>query len=201
MTGQAPPPPESFPLAEYSDESESRWQWVSGRYRQYSSALYGFFANRVSNPADANDLVQKVFVRVLQRGEGEPIEHVRGYLFQVANSVLNDEHRRATVRHEQQHESYEESEHGLHCEVSPENILLGEEAAQRVAAAIRQLPELTRDIYFLRVHQECEYTEIASLLGISSRSAQRHMAKALKHLAAVLHDVPLGETGSQGAER
>lgn len=172
-------------------EGEVRWDSLVWRYEK---PLQRFFANRVNNPADVSDLVQKVFVRVIQRGQGGPIEHVQGYLFQVASSVLNDEYRRAKVRHQDEHESYQEEAHGQPCEISPERILLGEEAVMRIAAAVKQLPETTRDVYVLRVHRELEYAEIAEQLGISLRGAQRHMARALKHLEEVLEkDVLLND--------
>jgi RNA polymerase sigma-70 factor (ECF subfamily) len=189
MAERASIPSERLTLAGAGADAENSWEWVTWRY---STALHRFFAHRVNNPADVSDLVQKVFVRVIQRSKGEPIENVQGYLFQVAASVLNDEYRRARVRHQDDHESYDENVHDLHSEISPERILLGEEAVMRIAAAVKQLPETTRDVYILRVHRECEYAEIARQLGISERGAQRHMAQALKYLEEVLEgDLPL----------
>lgn len=178
-------------------ESGTHWDWITWRY---SKALHRFFAQRVSNQSDVGDLVQQVFVRVFQRSPGAPpIEHIQGYLFQVAASVLNDEHRRAKVRHQGAHEEYDECLHGPCCEISPERILLGQEAVERVAAAVQALPELTRDVYILRVHRECEYPEIARDLRISVRSAQRHMARALKALEDTLGgDGPMRGASAQG---
>lgn len=191
MAEHASIPSQRLALAEGGADAGDRWEWMTWRY---SKALHRFFANRVHNPADVSDLVQKVFVRVIQRNDGEPIENVQGYLFQVAASVLNDEYRRARVRHQDDHESYDEYAHDLHSEISPERILLGEEAVMRIAAAVKQLPETTRDVYILRVHREFEYAEIARQLEISERGAQRHMARALKYLEEVLEsDMPLNE--------
>lgn len=191
MAGHAPITSDGNIPAERAGDAENRWEWLA---RRYEEALQSFFGNRVDNPADVSDLVQKVFVRVIQRGDGGSIEHVRGYIFQVAHSVLNDEYRRAGVRHRDAHESYDEDAHGLHCEISPERVLLGEEAVMRIAAAVKRLPETTRDVYILRVHRECEYAEIARELEMSVRSAQRHMARALKYLEEVLEkDLPLND--------
>lgn len=171
--------PERVALADFGDDPVSQWDCIS---RQYGTALKRYFGNRVNNPSDVADLVQKVFLRVLQRGEGPPIEHVQHYLFQVAASVLNDELRRSQVRHETVHETYDEAAHAPLTELSPERIAIGQEALERVAAVLRQLPDRTRDVYLLRVHQECEYRDIARQLGISERGAQRHMARALQQL-------------------
>lgn len=198
MAGRASIPSESPASAGEGESVEDRWEWMTWRY---SKVLQRFFAQRVNNSADVPDLVQKVFVRVIQRGTGAPIENVQGYLFQVAASVLNDEYRRARVRHQDEHESYDEIAHGVCDEISPERILLGEEAVMRIAAAVKQLPETTRDVYILRVHRDYEYARIASELEISERGAQRHMSRALKYLQEVLEgDAPLNEAPPPGSK-
>lgn len=178
-------PISSDPLAATAAGGELGIDTISQRY---GKALHRFFAQRVSNPSDVSDLVQQVFVRVLQRSDDQPIEHVQGYLFQVAASVLNDEYRKARVRHADAHEYFDEQLHAPRSEISPERILLGREALARVAAAVRQLPDLTRAVYVLRIQQEREYADIARQLRMSERGAQRHMARALKFLEAVLGD-------------
>jgi RNA polymerase sigma factor (sigma-70 family) len=185
MADSAPIPSDAATLDSEGLHAGPQWDRMTW---QYSKALQRFFANRVSNPSDVGDLVQKVFVRVLQRAQGGPIEHVQHYLFQVAANVLADEYRRAKSRHEDEHDSYDESVHQLRSDLSPERILLGEEALARVMRAIQQLPETTRDVYVLRIRQEREFPQIARMLGISERGAQRHMARALQFLEAVLKD-------------
>jgi RNA polymerase sigma factor (sigma-70 family) len=185
MTGPVSTPSDRVALNDFGDDDASRWDTVA---RLYSKPLTRFFANRVRNPADAEDLVQKVFVRVLQRVHGEPIEHVQRYLFQVATSVLNDERRSARLRQEEAHQSYDESLHPLRTEITPETVLLGQETVARVVAALRELPERTREVYFLRAMRRHKFSEIAERMGLSKRAVQGHMARALMHLSTVLND-------------
>ncbi len=184
MAGTAPTLPTGpVALTDFGDTPAAQWDRAM---RQYSTALHRYFAQRVNNPSDVADLVQKVFLRVIQRAGSRPIEHVQHYLFQVAASVLNDELRRAQVRHEVAHDSYDEALHAPITEVTPERVVLGEEALARVANLLRCMPEVTRDVYLLRVHQEREFRDIARCLGISERGAQRHMARALQALETQL---------------
>lgn len=166
-----------LPLTGNSGHEE--WEDVM---RAYRLPLGRFFASRVRNPGDVDDLVQQVFIRMFQRAQEEPIRRVPGYVFQVASSVLSDERRRAKVRHEHTHESYDDQRHDAQDDITPERIVLGEEAVFRATAAIARMPELTRDVYLLRVEEECEFADIAEQLGISERSALRHMKRALKFL-------------------
>lgn len=164
-------------------EDAAQWDAV---VRRFAPALRGFFATRVRNPADIDDLVQEVFVQLLQRASGGPIEKVQQYLFQVAANVLCDQGRRRKVRHQDQHESFDEDVHALISELSPERIAIGQDDVRRVADALRELPAITRDVFFLRGIRNRKHDEVADMLGISLRSTHNHMDRALKHLARVL---------------
>lgn len=185
MAERAPISPDRVALCDFGEDEATRWDNVA---RLYSKPLTRFFASRVRNPEDAEDLVQKVFVRVIQRARGEPIEHVQRYLFQVAASVLADERRRAHLQHDLDHQSYDEATHVVRNEITPETVLIGQESIARVVAALRELPERTREVYFLRAMRRLKFSEIADRMGLSKRAVQGHMARALMHLSRVLDD-------------
>lgn len=175
------------------DSGASEWEEVMRAYRM---PLARYFAGRVGDSSDIDDLVQQVFMRMFQRAQVEPIQRVPGYVFQVASSVVLDAHRRARTRRDDAFESYDQRHHESEDHITPERILLGEEAVGRAVDAIARLPELTRDVYLLRVEEEREFHDIAALLGISKRSALRHMQRALRHLEAELGH---GGDGRHGA--
>lgn len=194
MVQGAAVPSGEMALAEFAADG-NQWEQVTRAYRM---PLRRFFSGRVRSPVDVDDLVQQVFVRLLQRAQGEPILNIPGYVFQVAASVLNDERRRAKARYADAHESFDEADHAGANEITPERIVLGEEAIERVAAAVRKLPEVMRDVYVLRVMRECEYADIARQLGISERGAQRHMARTLRYLEDELNGNGPAASASKG---
>src|SRR5690606_10310350 len=104
MTQQAPVP-DQLTLADFGEDEASRWQNLMQRFDR---PLRGYLATRVRNPSDIDDLVQEVFIQLLRRGSGAPIEHVQQYLFQVASSVLCDQGRYMKSRRSDAHETYEE---------------------------------------------------------------------------------------------
>jgi RNA polymerase sigma-70 factor (ECF subfamily) len=73
-----------------SDDFE---RWMS----QYGPLLKRYFRRRVSQ-AEAEDLVQDVFLAMHARGGGAQIENVQGYLFTIASHKLTD-HLRRQGRH------------------------------------------------------------------------------------------------------
>lgn len=171
-------------LSEFGAREAEQWENVA---RRYTSILRGFFSKRVYEQDDVEDLVQDVFLRLIQRASGQPIEKVEQYIFQTAANVLRDRGRRRAARHQEAHESYDEDIHEPpHTELSPERVLLGRESVDRVAAALKDLPARTRDIFILRALEQHKYCEIARMLQISTRATEKHMAKALAHLSRVL---------------
>lgn len=183
---QSPEETEKRAFSDFGDDTRSRW---SNIVRRFDAPLRGFFANRVRNPADIDDLVQAVFLQLLQRSNGEPIEYVQQYLFQAAANVLRDQGRRSKVRHQDQHQSYDEDLHAVGTEISIERILIAQESVALVMGALNDLPERTREVFVLRGIGKRPHDEVAAMLGISRRVVHKHMTRAFKHLGRVLGDL------------
>lgn len=149
-------------------------------------ALRRYIAKR-ANPVDVDDLVQDVLVRMHVRGQADPIANVEGYLFQVAASVLTDRARRDTVRHRSAHHELTEAFHPVD-ELTPERVLRGREDVDRLANALEEMPDLTRDAFVLHRFEDMSYDAIGSHLGISTSAVGRHIMKAIRFLAA--RDLP-----------
>lgn len=184
MTGRTPSPTGRKSFADYGDDDASRWEAIA---RHYTAPLRGYFAKRVHNPADVDDLIQEVFVQLLRRSRGKPIERVQQYLFQVAANVLRDQGRRRQVRHLDEHESYDEEWHEFSTEISPERVLLGEDAVAQVATALQRLPQRTQDVFFLRAIDRCKYKDIARKLGVSLSTVEKEMSDAIVYLHEILN--------------
>lgn len=193
MAGRRPPDTrDPKALADFGADDKERWESVA---RHYSKPLRGFFASRVQNPADVDDLVQEVFVQLIRRSRGKPIEHVQQYLFQSAANVLRDHGRRQQARRDHAHEPYDEDlDEAASTRLSPERILLGRESIARVAAALEQLPERTHDVFFLRAVDRCKFADIARMLDVSKSTVEKDMIKALVHLDRVLGESDLDES-------
>ncbi|QQP95438.1 RNA polymerase sigma factor [Lysobacter enzymogenes] len=183
MTDPASWPHESASLADYGEDGAAQWNNVSLRYRL---PLRGFFSKRVKDAAEVEDLTQEVFLHLIRRARGGPIEHVEQYVFQVAANTLRDWGRRRRARNQDAHESFDAEVHDPATDISPERVLLGKEQVELVAAALRGLPERTRDVFVLRVMEKKKYAEIAAMMAISVRSAEKHMAKALAQLGGIV---------------
>lgn len=149
---------------------------------RYIPALKAYIARNGVNPAQVDDLVQDVMLRLHARRQGGAIENIEGYLFRAASNAITDNARRDKVRHVRAHQELTEIEHPVE-ECSPERVLMGKEDVACAAAALQELPERTRDAFLMQRFEELPYGEIARRMGISVSAVEKHVAKALLHIA------------------
>lgn len=150
--------------------------------RRYYAPLLSFFRKRARDPADVQDLVQQVFLRLSQHPDINRIENPDAYIFQTASNALKDHRRRGVTRARFDAQGLAESS-AADSDLSPERVLLGREAMALVAASLRELPERTRDVFMLRCFEGLRHAEIARLLGVSVRTVEKQAAKALAHVS------------------
>lgn len=154
---------------------------------RYAAPLARFFERRVRNHQDVPDLVQDVFLRLSALPDPTTIERPDHYLFVTAANVLRDKARRDTVRHADLHGEFDENLiEG--SDITPHRVLEGKEAIARLRAALMELPERTRDVFVLRVFEECRMSDIAAAIGISRRAAEKHYVRALAGVVRALED-------------
>ena len=144
--------------------------------------LSGFFARRIPNVSDVDDLVQDVFVRIAGRDSGEPIENLGAYVLRTALTVLADRSRRSRARRVDLHVPFEAELHGGE-EISPERVLTGRQELNAATAALLSLPERTRTVFVLRRLEGLRHRDIARHFGISVSAVEKHMVKAIRHLS------------------
>lgn len=145
------------------------------------AVLERFFAKRVRDPSEIDDLVQDVFVHIARRAQGRAIENPDGYLFQVAANLLRDRARQRTSRRVGLHEPFEDGVHARET-ISPERALIGKEAVADLLTALDALPERTRDVFLLHRYDGLKHAEIAKRFDITESAVWKHMAKAVAHL-------------------
>jgi RNA polymerase sigma-70 factor (ECF subfamily) len=157
--------------------------------RRYYAPLRSFFRRRTRNSPEVEDLVQQVFLRLAEHSHVGAIENPDAYVFQTAANALADHYRRSVVRRrfmDSMVAGDSSRSEPPSSDFSPERILQGQESIEHVAAALRDLPERTRDIFMLRCFEGLKHAEIARLYGMSVRAAEKHFAKALAYLSSVV---------------
>lgn len=153
---------------------------------EYGPALRRYFEKR-AGAADADDLVQEVFLAMHTRTAADSVENVKGYLFRVAANVLSRRLGQVRPGHVLYGAMGRVSDTD---EVTAERIIMGREALERVVAALEGLPARTAQAFLLHRFEEPTYAAVAKRLGISPKRAEKLIGQALKRVHAVAEGRP-----------
>jgi RNA polymerase sigma factor (sigma-70 family) len=151
-------------------------------YQAHAGELHGFARRRVGRQ-EAEDVVQDIYLHLLQRGTAATLEQPRPYLFRIAANLAIDIARKANIRlrHGGQVLELARNSEAL---PSPETAAGSTLELRRLDASLSELPQLCREAFLLNRIEELSHAEIAKRLGVSTRTVDRYMAKALAHLRA-----------------
>ncbi len=151
-------------------------------YRSYSGMVYRLALLRCGSRADADDVFQEVFLRLVRKSpEFKSDEHVRAWLIRVTINC-----------------SYKLVQSAWFRKTEPLSELLeqpgsdtGDDAA--VFEAVMTLPEKYRTVVHLFYYEGYSGAEIARLLEISESAVRTRMQRAREKLRGVLADETRGE--------
>lgn len=153
---------------------------VRGWLAQYGPALRRYFRRRAA-AAEAEDLVQEVFIRLVARTRGEAVEDVERYLFRIANNVLISRHRHDTALVRRADAGILDPSDSAD-EISPERALIGKQALSALAVAVQGLPPRTREAFVYHRFEEMTYAAIAERMNISASGVEKHIQRAIEHI-------------------
>ncbi len=145
-------------------------------------ALVAFFQRRCRNGAEAEDLAQDVVLRALAHAKSLSPEQASGYIFRIAVNRWRDRGRRL-LSHGSCVAWDEKSALAVSDAFSPERVVCAAEELGNVVSALQELGERTRDVLVLCRLEQMKQAEIATAMGISVSSVEKHLVRALAHLA------------------
>lgn len=146
-------------------------------YRRYSAWLTarvrGLFG------ADAEDIVQETWLRLAPIGPGVDIAHPKAFLITVARNIGVSRGRQARRRADMAAQLEDPTS-------NPETDAGGQIEAILISQIVLGLPQPLQDVFLLSRFGGLTNTQIAEHLGISPKTVEKRMTKALAHCAAQL---------------
>jgi len=157
----------------------------------YQNRVFGFVRRMISNPEEAADVTQDVFVRAFQsfdRFDGR--SSLRTWLFRIAYNLCIDRVRRSD-RRVTEVALVEPGEEGETMEVAdsrwqPEQIALDDELMGVVEEGILNMSDKLRSVLHLHDKEEMAYEEIAKMLDVPIGTVKSRLFLARAHLQNVL---------------
>lgn len=170
-----------------SEEFDSTYQVLFRKH--YSNLL--FYATRIVGGEEAEDVVQDVFLELWKRRESIEIrEQIQAFLYRaVYTRALNVLKHRGIesnycVAMEEIAQRRAEFYHPDHNEVVKR--IEDRELRSEIYNAINELPDKCKEVFKLSYLHDMKNKEIADVMGVSLRTVEAHMYKALKFLRARL---------------
>jgi RNA polymerase sigma-70 factor (ECF subfamily) len=146
-------------------------------YRRLETPLFNVLYRQLWQREECQDVIQDAFVRIWERRERVSEPTLDALVWTTALNLARNRLRwRRLWRHEPVDESLPSSG------VSPEDFL----ATQRLRAALRQLPPVSRDVLLLSEFGGLRGEEVAALLGIPAGTVASRKHNAITRLRALL---------------
>src|SRR3546814_188560 len=148
---------------------------VQALYSNHHGWLHTWLRSRLGNAADAADLAQDTFVRLLQRTERLELKSPRAFLRTIAQGLVIDHWRREEIER-----AYLETIAHLPPAQAPdaEAQALILELLEAIARMLEGLKPKVRRAFLLAQCEGLPYKQSAEQLGISLPQVQRYAAEA-----------------------
>ena len=179
------PPSSQPPVAPEPEQRQALLRTFLERRAQIEAVVQ----RRVGCRATTADLLQELFIRFWRR-PAAPLEDMGSYLIRSAHNLAIDHMRSEGAR--SRGESALLPQQQVQAGNTPEAALQAGSELRSVEAALRALPERTRQIFLLnRIHGRT-YAEIARSMGLSQSAVEKHMMRALEACKASVSEAPAG---------
>lgn len=162
-------------------------------FSYYFSRLVSFAKTYVYIQEEAADIAQNVLIVLWdKRLQLDPSTNLTGFLLTLTKNRCID-----YLRHVKLNQDYEavEQEHWQYAQldiIALENFfpetLVWNDLEKAVRNAIHQLPDDCREVFLLHRTKHLKYAEIANQLGVSVKTIEYRMSKALSFLRKELKD-------------
>jgi RNA polymerase sigma-70 factor (ECF subfamily) len=166
--------------------STSQSGFVELLMARHGRALRSYLSRRLRVKADAPDLAQEVYLRLLRVSDPDAIRDPQHYLYAVAGNLLKE--RAAIARREAGRVDLDAAtiERQL-GELAPlDQELEEQELTDEVRAALAVLPPRWRMALILQFRDGLTYQQIGDRIGVSSNMVKKYLAQGLGHLRQTL---------------
>ena len=153
-------------------------------YNDYWGQVYDFSRLYISRVADAEEIVQDVFVKLWEsRHLLKEDESFKGFLFIITRNIVFSRNRKKV--NENLFKTSVLSAFGNESNYNSNSVeeeYCASQLAVFIDKLIGSLPEQQKRCFLLSREENLSYKEIAERLGISPKTVEIHMGKALKFL-------------------
>jgi len=181
----------TFASSHDEDPADPFQAWAVGIRASDSKAFEAFFRtvhgplvryaeSLVREPSLARDLTQDALVRIWERRETlDPERSLESLAYRTLKNLCLNRIRDRKNREELLAEEYEAP---VTLSAGPDQELRGTRLAERLSEWVEELPERQREALRLSRFQGLSHDEVAEAMGVSARTVNNHLVRALRAL-------------------
>lgn len=169
------PPPVAHPLtAAYLEQREDLARFCRARL--------------AGSGGDVDDLLQDLYLKVSGLDPETPVDNPRAFLFRLVSNLMLDRWR-SGQRSAARDSEWRLAHHAVGAiediddTPSAEAVVAGRERLARLMDVLSSLPPKTQTVFRMHKFEGVSYADIATQLGISRSTVEKHMMDALRQLA------------------
>ena len=149
-------------------------------FERYASRIFQFSLSYLKSQADAEELVQDVFLKIWEKREIlDQSKNIKSFIFKVAVNTIYD-----FIRHKNIENAYNDFARA-NFETSSNNTwhtVIFDEMQENLQKLLAQLPEQQQKIFHLSKEECLTSEEIAIKLNLSKRTVENHLYRAVSFL-------------------
>ena len=180
-----------------SERQPPRKHDIEAVYRRLRSSLMRYASRFFRHPHEIEDVVQETFVRVIEAQHSRGVQASDAYFFRTTrnlalNSLGRCDHRLTDAIGDLLEQTVTQQSHSL------EEQFESRERFELFCRAVRELPIKCRRVFILRRVYGLSHKEIAQRMGISVKTVELHLTKAIVRCTGYMNAVERVEGASDG---
>lgn len=165
-------------------------QIIEYYYHHHQAELLAFVSSRLGGKKEAEDIVQDVFLRLLQYSNPIMETTLQALAYTIARNLLNDLYRRKlwAARHGMQPLDYKQQPVTSDDETA--RALSVQEVTEFLERGLLRVPEKCRELYRMHIYDGLQVSDISQQTGENYKSveyrlgvARKEIRKYLKHIS------------------
>jgi RNA polymerase sigma factor (sigma-70 family) len=171
-----------FPVPPESD-SRDRRHHLSALFSEHQMRLVRFLTVKLGSIAEAQDVAQETYLRLLEQTISAPDTNLRALLYVTARNIAIDRRRQQGRRG-----VGDVPQGSIESEVrSPERIVAGRQELVLLANLIEQLPPKCRDAFVAYKFYDMSYHEIAQRMCLTESMVRKYVLRAIAYCSGHLN--------------
>lgn len=157
---------------------------IENSYKEFRQPLYIYICKAVKNDDEAEDMVQNVFLKLIEYNDMLRHDTVKYFIFTIAKNLILDYHRKRSVVNDYNSYYYYSYNESTVDDTSSNTIV--KDILRMERKFVSELPRQRRKVYELVRYEEKTVSDISSEMNLSIKTVENHLLLGRKYIRECL---------------